>query len=308
MKLQHLRTFVAVYQERSFTAAAERINATQSGLSMQIKELEKTLRCALFDRSPAGVVPTPAGERFYLRAASILNDLSESEEELRGLEGELTGTVTVGLMPAFSRAALPRALNVFTQRYPHVRLDIVEAYSGVLSEAVVRGEVDFAIVPPTGAHAGIRSQHIARDCEIFVTSLDTSRTHLEPVILADCGSLNLIVPGTGNARRARIDTYLAGVGANVDKIIEMDAMMGTLEVVAQSDWAAILPGAICLPDLPGHVRKLHPIKQPTLSVDYVLIQPAVGALSPAAQQFTTVLIKEIQDICGQISDRLGRAT
>ncbi|MBT4741498.1 MAG: LysR family transcriptional regulator [Rhodospirillaceae bacterium] len=308
MKLQHLRTFVAVYQERSFTAAAERINATQSGLSMQIKELEKTLRCALFDRSPAGVVPTPAGERFYLRAASILNDLSESEEELRGLEGELTGTVTVGLMPTFSRAALPRALNVFTQRYPHVRLDIVEAYSGVLSEAVVRGEVDFAIVPPTGAHAGIRSQHIARDCEIFVTSLDTSRTHLEPVILADCGSLNLIVPGTGNARRARIDTYLAGVGANVDKIIEMDAMMGTLEVVAQSDWAAILPGAICLPDLPGHVRKLHPIKQPTLSVDYVLIQPAVGALSPAAQQFTTVLIKEIQDICGQISDRLGRAT
>ena len=54
MKLQQVQSFVVVYQERSFTAAAERIHATQSGLSMQIRELEESLGLQLFERSTRG--------------------------------------------------------------------------------------------------------------------------------------------------------------------------------------------------------------------------------------------------------------
>ncbi|MGI9388078.1 MAG: LysR family transcriptional regulator, partial [Methyloligellaceae bacterium] len=58
MKLQQIRYFVAVYEEGSFTAAAEREHATQSGLSMQIKDLEKKLGVCLFERPSNGATPT----------------------------------------------------------------------------------------------------------------------------------------------------------------------------------------------------------------------------------------------------------
>ena len=103
MKLQHLRTFVVVYQERSFTSAASRVYATQSGLSMQIKELEEHLGVQLFERSTRGVLPTAAGSRYYERALRILRELDDARREIRVLKGELLGSVAIGVMPTISR-------------------------------------------------------------------------------------------------------------------------------------------------------------------------------------------------------------
>lgn len=61
-------------------------------------------------------------------------------------------------------------------------------------------------------------------------------------------------------------------------------MIATLDLVAQSDWATILPESICGKDLDGRERWLHPI-QPALTVSYVVVEPARRALSPAAVAF-----------------------
>jgi DNA-binding transcriptional LysR family regulator len=114
LKLQQIATFVVVYQERSFTAAAERIHATQSGLSMQIKELEDSLGLQLFERSTRGVEPTVAGEKFYGHALRLLRELDETRHEMRAMKGADTGTVRAGLMPTFARAALPPAVPLPT--------------------------------------------------------------------------------------------------------------------------------------------------------------------------------------------------
>lgn len=65
LNLRHLMTFVGVYEERSFSKAAKRMNATQSGLSMQTQLLEERIGMLLFERSARGVVPTFAGQRLY---------------------------------------------------------------------------------------------------------------------------------------------------------------------------------------------------------------------------------------------------
>jgi len=305
MKLQQIRSFVAVYQERSFTTAARRGHATQSGLSMQIKELEQALEVSLFDRSPTGVKPSKAGERFYTRALAILRELEQAQQEVRSTRKQITGTVVVGLMPTFSRAALPAAMHEFTRAHPLVRLKIVEAYSAALITAVKRGEMDFAVVPPSDPDIGLTSKFVDRDIELFVTSLDTKHRHLAPVSLADIGPLNLIVPSAPNARRARIDTYLAAVGAKIESVVEMDAMMGTLDVIARGRWVAILPNALCFPDIKTRVRKLHPIIAPPLTVDYVLINSASKSLSPAARAFAALLTSEIRHLCTEGREMFG---
>ena len=306
MKLQHLKTFVVVYQERSFTAAAARIYATQSGLSMQIKELEDDLGVKLFDRSTRGVIPTVAGVRYYDHAVSALRALEDARRDMRDLQGELMGVAVVGLMPTFTRAVLAPAMNEFAGSHPHVSVKIIEAYSAVLTEGVAREELDIAMVPPSGADRRLCTKYVSRDRELFVTRAQGDRKHLSSVALREAGPLRLIVPSSGNARRARVDEHLHSNGAEVAAILEMDAMMGTLELVANSDWTAILPATLCYPDMQGLVRHMHPIVDPPLFVDYVQITPATRTTSPAVAAFAKVLTKHVLRIARDWDEKLAQ--
>ncbi len=294
MKLQQISTFVVVYQERSFTAAAERVHATQSGLSMQVKELEEGLGLQLFVRTTRGVEPTAAGERFHGYALRLLRELDAARVGMRSMRGQETGAVTAGLMPTFSRAALSPAVAEYTAAYPYVNLKVVEAYSAVLTDGVRREELDLAIVPPVAADPRLHSSFVSRDREMFVTSARSRRPHLATVSMAEVGPLRLILPSRGNARRARLDDYLKGIGVAVEAVLEMDAMMGTLELIATSDWVSILPATLCFPDIARGPRRVHPIVDPTLTVDYVLVTPAARAVSPAAAAFAEVLSRHIR--------------
>ena len=267
MKLQQLRSFVTAYQERSFTAAARRLNATQSGLSMQVKDLEASLGVRLFERSTTGVHPTVAGEMLYGHASTILREISEAGNELAALAGEVTGTVNAGLMPTITRGALAPAVIGFTAQYANVRLRLVEAYSATLTEMVASEQLDFAIVPPVPGMSAVNTRPLAHDREFLVTGAATKRAHMEPIWLGEISPLRLILPTPANARRASLDAYLAGIDPVPDAILEMDAMMGTLELVASSDWIAILPATLCYPDLSGKALKIHPLIEPELVVD-----------------------------------------
>ena len=70
--LRQVRAIIAACEEGSFTRAAARENATQSGISQHVAAIERTLGVRLFERSSAGVRPTPAGLRYYRRCIAAL--------------------------------------------------------------------------------------------------------------------------------------------------------------------------------------------------------------------------------------------
>ena len=74
--LRDIRIFVAAYEERSFTAAAVREHATQSGVSQHIRKLEEGFRVKLFNREKGQVAPTPAADAYYSRCIQILRNIS----------------------------------------------------------------------------------------------------------------------------------------------------------------------------------------------------------------------------------------
>lgn len=114
MKLHHLKFFVAVVEEGSITAGAERSNATQSGLSTQIRKLEELYQVQLLKRTSRGVVPTEAGKIFYKDAVRTLRSAAAAEENLRALSGSTAGVVNVGLIPTFTRSILAPTLTEFS--------------------------------------------------------------------------------------------------------------------------------------------------------------------------------------------------
>ncbi len=288
---------VAVVEEGSFTAAANRVHATQSGVSAQIKLLEESLDTKLFERSASGVVPTASGKIVYQRATRVLRETTAMVADVSALNGTVTGVVSAGLMPTTTRSVAAPVLEAFAASYPNIEVRIEEAYSAQLSEGVRTGRLDFAVVPPSSAEAGLKTTPLETDAEIFVSAPTNSRAHLSTVNLTELEPLKLVLPGSQNARRASIEEIIRNHSIKVEKVMELDAMMATLDLVARSDWTTILPGCLVIDDISGKERQLHPIVHPVMTLNYVLIEQASKTLSPAAQLLREAMQAELAAVC-----------
>ncbi|MEW6450415.1 MAG: LysR family transcriptional regulator [Pseudomonadota bacterium] len=297
--LRQIRAIIAVCEEGSFTRAAARENATQSGISQHVATAERTLGIKLFERSATGVTPTPAGRRYYERCIEAVGQLENAKEEARGLAGNVSGDLRIGLIPTLTRAALAPTLEKFNPRYPEVRLHIVEGYSGLLTDMVLADELDFAVVPTREGRVGLKSSLLVRDREMLVSGPKRGFKPLEPVRLKELGPLKVVVPSHSNVRRRNIEVYFQTHNVEIADMMEMDAMIGTLEFVARSDWVAILSGLICFSDIGKRERVISPIFDPPLIAEFVVISAARRTLSAQARLFLAAFeaeIARIQDV------------
>lgn len=308
MKLQHLKYFVAVFEEGSFSAGAQRVNATQSGLSMHVRQLEDRYKVQLLNRSSTGVTPTEAGKRFYRDAVRVMRAASEAEANLRTLSGAVTGQVNVGLMPTFTRALLGPTMMRFSDEFPNVKITVREAYSGELSRQVIAGELDFAVVPAFDADDRLKAGQMGTDREYLVVGAhhDLPLNADGSVRLTDLPRLDFVLPSRENVRRRKIDQYLATHGVETGRLMELDSMFATMDLVALSNWATILPGALCLPDIGGGRRRVIPITSPGMTVDYLRIEPVATPLSDAGEAFHAILMDELSSALARLETSLQR--
>jgi LysR family transcriptional regulator, nitrogen assimilation regulatory protein len=294
--LRQVRAVIAVCEEGSFTRAAAREHATQSGISQHVAAAERGLGVKLFERTSAGVTPTPAGLRFYKRCVEAVGMLATAGEEARAMAGFVTGELRIGMMPTFTRAVLAPTLDDFMRQHPDVRLHIVEGYSGMLTEMVRADALDFAVVPAFEGEVGIKARLLVRDREMLISGLRRGLTPLTPVRLAALRPFKVVVPGPDNVRRRNLETYFQTHGVTVDALVEMDAMIGTLELVARSDWVTVLPSLISVNDIGSKEFAVNPIVGPPLYDEFVLIQPARRTLSAQARLFLARFEAEVAHI------------
>lgn len=296
--LRDIRLFVAAYEERSFTAAASREHATQSGVSQHIRKLEERFGVKLFFRSKRRVSPTPAADAYYNRCVEILR-LNEATNQSMMLYGHgVSGDIAVGLMPTMTRVSLAPAMRRFIASYPNVAIRVVEAYSPILTQAVLTGELDFAIVPAIPGRPGLKTQHFMTTYETLVTRLDerSADAHLRPIRLDTLGAMKMVLPSQANTRRMSIETYFASNGVKIERMLEMDAMMGTIDFVANSNWATILPAIMLSATDEPLPLAIRPIVEPLLRLDLVLIEPSRHVISPPAAAFLALLREEASRI------------
>jgi LysR family nitrogen assimilation transcriptional regulator len=292
--LRQIRAVIAVCEEGSFTRAAVRENSTQSGISQHVAMVERSLGVKLFERSVLGVKPTPAGWRYYKRCIDAVSQIASAGDEVRAFASRVSGDLRVGLIPTVTRAVLAPALDSFVQRYPDVRVHIIEGFSATLTGMVQDGDLDFAVVPATERRVGLKTRLIARDREMLVSNVARGLKPFEPVRLKDLGPLKMLLPGPTNVRRRNMEVYFATHGVEIAEIIEMDAMISTLQFVLRTDWVTILSGLICFADIERpQERVMSPIDDPPLIAEFVVISPARQMLSTQAGLFLQIFEAEI---------------
>jgi len=142
VELRHLRYFVAVAEELSFTRAAERLHIAQPPLSTQVRNLEAELGVELFDRSRRQIALTDAGELLLDEARVLLVQVEQALSATRKAGTGETGRLTIGFIPSASTSTLPAHLRAFRGRYPGVELFLRELPPDELVAQLHAGALD----------------------------------------------------------------------------------------------------------------------------------------------------------------------
>lgn len=143
--LPQLSTFLAVAETRSFRLAAERLGVSQPAASERVRQLEERLGVRLLHRTTRSVTLTADGERLANAAARTLAELGDIAEELRDRATLKRGRILVAAMPSVAANVLPAAMAAFRERFPGVRVDLLDTPLGRALEAVSSGEAVLAL-------------------------------------------------------------------------------------------------------------------------------------------------------------------
>jgi len=146
MELRQLEYFVAVAEEANFTRAAERVHISQSGVSAQVRQLERELGAELIDRTSRTASLTPAGKAALAPARAALAAAGAVRHAVDEVNQLVRGALVVGMVTACTVTGLFDALATLRRDHPGVALTLVEGDSDRLVEDVRAGALDLALV------------------------------------------------------------------------------------------------------------------------------------------------------------------
>jgi DNA-binding transcriptional LysR family regulator len=286
--LREMRLFVAVYEERSFTAAAAREFATQSGVSQHVKQIEESLGVQLFDRQNKTVEPTAAGSLFYERCVQVLAASSEALQQLGAFESGLSGEVRFGLTPTLATHQLAPAYLRLTTQNPNASIAVIDARSDMLIDMVRANELDFAIIPSISQPpSDLVTTVFAATPAFLVSSIarESGFRHGEAIELDGLAGLKLLAPDSReHAQWIGSQLY---VPSALGPGYQLDAVLATLDLVRQSEWMAILPGLLFVHDISANPSerdfRLNPFSGAGLTLELLVVRPPQPTPSLLAQ-------------------------
>jgi len=134
-----------VYKEKSFSKAAQNLYISQPALSAAVKKNEKSLGCCIFDRSSNPVQLTEAGSEYIKSIEKVMDIENRFENYLSNLNQLKTGHLSIGASNVFASFILPEIITKYTNKYPSIKVNLVEANSAHLENQLFLGALDFVI-------------------------------------------------------------------------------------------------------------------------------------------------------------------
>jgi LysR family transcriptional regulator, hca operon transcriptional activator len=146
MELRHLRYFIAVADELSFTRAAQRLHTAQPSLSLQIRNLEGEVGTALLERTRRKVELTEAGRVFLAEARLVVAQADRAVARARQAGQQGRARVTIGFVPAAEIRVFPLILPRLRLRFPDVQIELRSLPTAEQEQALLRGDIDVAFM------------------------------------------------------------------------------------------------------------------------------------------------------------------
>ena len=287
MELRQLRYFIRIVELGSMGRAALDLGVGTPALSQQISRLEGELSTRLLQRTTTGVLPTDAGLAFFHQAQLAIRHADAAAQAAR--QARLAGHVSIGLAPSTSGVLALPLLEAMRERYPDVRLRLVESLSGNLATLLNARQLDLAVLFETD---GARRWSVLPllDERLFVIGrrdlpgMPTGRS----VRIARLASLPLVLPSGTHGLRAILDAAFARERCVPHVVLEIDGLAVLMDAVRAGLAATIQPGAATV-RLPADEMARIELTERSARRRNLLASLSDDELSPAALAARVVL-------------------
>ncbi|OWT63691.1 LysR family transcriptional regulator [Candidimonas nitroreducens] len=288
MELRQLRYFVSAVQAGSLGKAALELGLVPSALSQQISRLEGELATRLLQRTANGVIPTDAGVAFFRQAQLALRHVEHASQAAR--QARLSGHVSVGLAPTTASVLGVPFMAAMRERYPDVRLQLVESLSGHLATMLNSRQLDLAVVFQTDTAQRWSTIELLRE-RLFVIFPQGLRgaPRGRRVRLGQIGAIPLILPTGPHGLRSALNAAFTHHEMAPNIVMEIDSLAMLMDAVREGYGATIQPGA-AVARLSGVPMRLVEIADPQVERHNVLASLSEEELSPAALAARVVLL------------------
>lgn len=296
MELRQLRYFVRVVEIGSMSRAAVDLDVVQSALSQQIARLEGELSTRLLQRSAKGVTPTEAGMAFFRQAQLALRHADEAARAAQ--QSRLSGVVSVGLAPTTASVLGLPLMRAVRQRYPDVRLHMVESLSGHLASMLNARRLDLAVLFDTDPGRRWSVTPLAEEKLFLMQARGRSKTPLPAKVrLSQVKEIPLILPSPAHGLRSTLDEAMSGERLRRLQPIEIDSLSMLMDAVKAGLGGTIQPRA-ALARVPGweDVFEVAEIVDRKLRRLNSLCSLSDDELSPAALAVRVVLADCVREL------------
>lgn len=299
MDPRHLRTFVTVAECGSFSEAARRLHVAQPALSRQIRSFEAGLGADLLFRSGNGTKLTPAGERLFPYALSLLRQLDAVPEIVLESQVKVSGRVAIGLPTSASAALSMPFLLAARSELPEVRLHLVESTDGHLNEMVQTGKLDLSVLYDPEPNPNFHLEGILIEDLELAARPDRFGATQSSVLLAELARYPLAIPTTSHSLRRLVDVITRRHGVQIDIALEIDSLAVTKSVLEEGMCYAILPPAALSGEIAAGALRSLPITSPSISRSVVLASSLVRGQTRAGLEVGRLLLRIARELAVQ---------
>ncbi|MFG6486915.1 LysR family transcriptional regulator [Roseateles sp. BYS78W] len=293
MTLNQIEYFIQVAEHGSFSKAALVLGVAQPALSRQVRALETELHETLFLRNGRGVALTEAGRRLLEHGQGILHLVAQAREDLGASRNEPVGQIVVAMPPTQARMHTLPLIEGFAASCPRARLVIMEGFSTHLTEWLVSGRADLALVYNPEPLPALEILPLREESLLLLSPPDSAPAG--PLTLAELSRLPLIMPQRGHVFRKRMEEAAAMAGVQLRVVWEVSSVPTILDLVAAGlGHAALGEDVLRAFEHPERLTVTR-FQATDVKTTLCLVTPALKRSTPLMQRTAALLMKLVRD-------------
>ena len=286
MTIRHLKIFIAVYNERNMTAAANKLFITQPSVSQAIKELENYYGVELFERISNKLYVTESGKKVYQYAKNIMKLFDELEDGLK--ENAVKKKLIVGANYTVGAVLIHKYIKNFNSLYPNSEIRVIVNKASILKEMLRKNELDLALIEETKNESDFIEDSFYNDRIVVVADPEHPLFQKNEVTAYDIVNEHLLLREKGAGVRNLFELKMNQIGLVIEPYWESTSTTALINAAEDKIGIAVLPFELVKDHITSGSLKELKVKNMDFSRKLIIMYHKDKFLTSAMKDFVKI--------------------
>lgn len=241
LDLLGIQAFISIAEAGSFSAAAHHLHISQTALTRRLQKLEASLGLTLIERTTRSMSVTRAGMDFLPKAIRSVRELASALDEVKVKASGESDEIVIGCLPTIAASRLAGIIQDYRKLYPRNTIQVLDRSVTEIREAVLRGELDFAVSVLGSPHRDITSERLFTEPMVAVCPAHHRYSNLPSVAWKDLEGEPLIGIGSLSGNRALMEQVMTSRRLRLRFAFEVQHLATAVGLVSGGAGIAVLP-------------------------------------------------------------------